>query len=465
MIFSTFEFILIFLPIVLILYTLAKRNGYITAAKGVLVLGSLYFYAYGSGTFFYFYVGSVLFNYLTGYVLSTIHEKQNNVLRKTVLTIGILANVVLLGYYKYADFFIANFNFLTRSDIPFLRIILPIGISFFTFQLIAYLVDSYRGETKDYVFIDYLLFINFFPQLIVGPIVHHKDVVPQFNAMQKEKFNYDLLSFGIFLFFMGCTKKLVLADPLTTLAQKAFDNAQELNLLESWVAGLSYTISYYFDLSGYADMAIGLGAMFGITIPDNFNSPYKANNFAEYWRRWHMTLSKFLGDYIFRSIYKKGGGSKLFYFATFITFLVSGFWHGSGWTFVVWGILNGIFVMLAHYFKRANITFPFLLAWGATFFGVIVTRILFVSSTFSDSYHVLTTMFNPKMFSLSCPYIGMLQPFYIIAGLIITLFFPNSIAIRSKFKPNVKYLLITTFFIVISFLNMNKVGDFLYFQF
>ncbi len=465
MIFSSFQFLFIFLPIVLISTIILKRLGFVNYSKITLILGSLYFYSYGSGKFFPFFIGSVLFNYGTGLILSKWHETKESHYRLFILWIGIIANVILLGYYKYADFMIFNFNILTDSNTPLLNIILPIGISFFTFQLIAYLVDSYRGETKEYSFLNYLLFITFFPQLIVGPIVHHKDVVPQFDAIKKEKFNYEMFSFGLFLFFMGCAKKLVIADPLTTQAQKAFSNAQDLNLIASWISGLSYTVSYYFDLSGYADMAIGLGAMFGIKIPDNFNSPYKARNFAEYWRRWHMTLSKFLGDYIFRNIYSRGDKSGRFYFAIFITFLVSGFWHGAGWTFVVWGVINGLFVIFSHMMSRSSKSLPFPIAWGLTFLGVIITRILFVSDNFKDAFHVITSMFNINLLNMDFTYIGSLQPIYLIIGLSIAFFAPNSIAIRNKFKPNKKYLLYTVILIVISLLNMNKVGDFLYFQF
>lgn len=227
---------------------------------------------------------------------------------KLLLLIGVLANVALLGYYKYTDFFIENYNFITGREVPLKNIVLPIGISFFTFQLIAFLVDSYRGKCDNYDVLEYLLFITFFPQLIVGPIVHHSEVIPQFNSPDNSRLNYENIARGLFLFAIGCSKKILLADVLTTDAQAYFDviTAEEvLSFAETWFHAVEYTISYYFDLSGYADMAIGLGLMFNIVIPHNFNSPYKARNFQDYWRRWHMTLSRFLGDYIFRSVYRK----------------------------------------------------------------------------------------------------------------------------------------------------------------
>ncbi len=466
MIFSSYQFIFVFLPIVLSAYYLFIYYKAINLAKFSLVTCSLYFYAYGSGDFFPFFIGSIIANYLTGVLLNKVYGEKNKAIRKIIFIAGISGNIILLGYYKYMDFFIANVNFFTGKSIPFLHIILPIGISFFTFQLIAYIVDSYRGETEEYTLLNYLLFITFFPQLIVGPIVHHKDVVPQYKNIEASTTNYQNISIGLFLFSIGCAKKILMADPLTEVAQKAFSHAQELNMLECWLSSVSYTLSYYFDLSGYADMAIGLGLMFNVRIPVNFNSPYKARNFSDYWRRWHMTLSKFLGDYVFWNIFKKGDDSKKFYFAVFMTFLISGFWHGAGWTFVVWGILNGIFVIFAHMMKRANKSLPFLLAWFLTFSGIVFTRILFVSDTFKDAFYVIITLFDVSKLQLSGNlYIGNKQPFYIFIGLCITFFLPNSIEIKEKFQPNWKFTLYTIILLSLAMLNMNKVGDFLYFQF
>lgn len=465
MVFSTYKFIFLFFPCVFILFILSVQSDRIVIAKWILVISSLVFYFIGSGSFFPFFIGSIIFNYLIGKCLGFVRHGDRKITSRCLLILGILGNCALLGYYKYTDFFIFNLNFLFSMEIPYKHIVLPIGISFFTFQLIAYLVDSYRGETTEYNMLNYLLFITFFPQLIVGPIVHHKDVVPQYSDRETLIPNYKKISEGIFLFFIGCAKKLMMADPLSEWAQNAFDHAQSLNMYESWNASLSYTLSYYFDLSGYADMAIGLGLIFGITLPINFDSPYKSRNFAEYWRKWHMTLSRFLGDYIFRSVFKKGKGSKNFYFAVFITFLVSGFWHGAGWNFVVWGILNGLFVMAAHFMTRKKWKLPFVLAWFLTFLGIVITRILFVSNSLDDAFYVLATLFDFGTFSFSGKYLPVKGPFYILTGLMIVLFLPNSNQLREKFKPNCKYAIIISCLIVISILNMSNVRGFLYFQF
>lgn len=464
MIFSSIEFIFIFLPITFSMFFLLNRYERVYA-EWWLVLTSLIFYWYGSPSYFFLFCTSIVFNYAFGSLLNILYEKKRYWGSRVILAIGILSNIALLGYYKYTDFFIENINYFTKNDIPLKHIILPIGISFFTFQLIAYLVDSYRGETVGYNFLNYLLFITFFPQLIVGPIVHHKEVIPQFESI-KTNFDYKDISIGIFLFFLGCSKKLLIADSITPLAQVAFDHVSAINMVEAWVAAIGYTVSYYFDLSGYADMAVGLGLMFNIKLPINFNSPYKARNFADYWRRWHITLSRFLGDYVFRTVKKKGGSSFNFYYAIFLTFLISGFWHGAGWTFVVWGVLNGVFVILSHLMDKSRIKLPYILSWILTFSGIVITRVLFVSYNFGDAFTVITTAFDLDKFELSpSDFITYKQLFYITLGLIVALFFPNSNELSAKFKPNIKYAILTIILVLITLYNIDKVGDFLYFQF
>jgi len=466
MIFSTYIFTLVFLPAVLLCYTVLLRQQQTTAAKWMLVLASFGFYAYGSGEHLPLLVISVFFNYGVGRAVASVRAQRGKKAARAVLVLGVIANVALLGYYKYTDFVIANINIFRDTPLPLQHILLPLGISFYTFQLIAYLVDSYRGETQRYSLLNYLLFIAFFPQLLVGPIVHHTDVVSQFDEMKPATQNSAQISVGIFLFAIGCSKKLVFADPLTEWAQRAFNNTASLSMLDAWGASLSYTLSYYFDLSGYADMAIGLALLFGIQLPINFNSPYKARNFADYWNRWHMTLSRFLGDYVFRGVFRTGAGSANFYWAVFVTFLVSGMWHGSGWTFVVWGIVNGLFVIASHMMKRNGLALPSPLAWALTFLGVIGTRILFVSKTFEDASNVFLKGLDFGSLSLTGnQFIGTRQPFYLLVALGIVLLLPNSNEFRKRFRPNLAYALVTSVLLVVSALNMSTVTGFLYFQF
>jgi D-alanyl-lipoteichoic acid acyltransferase DltB (MBOAT superfamily) len=460
MLFNSYEFIFLFLPILFFGYFFLTSKRLIIASKVWLVLGSLFFYSWWNPIYLPLILGSMTFNYLVG-------KSLGHKVTKPMLILGIVGNVALLGYFKYADFFIENYNWVLGADANLLHLALPLAISYFTFQQIAFLVDSYRGETKEYNFLNYSMFITFFPQLLMGPIMHHKEIIPQFQERWKLVIRWENVSLGLFIFAIGLAKKTLLGDPLTDYAQNAFDHAQDLSMIEAWYAAVSYVLSYYFDLSGYADMAIGIGKMFNINIPLNFNSPYKARNFAEYWQRWHMTLSRFLSDYVYKSL----GGNKrvawVMYLNIMITFFVSGFWHGAGWTFVVWGLLNGIFVVMAHMMRKAKFEMNFYIAWGLMFLGVIITRVLFVSDNFSDAWYVTYTMFDISNLRFThMPYADKwFQTPYIIVGLILALFFKNSIEISKDFKPNSIYLSYTVILLTASLFTFSKAKEFLYFQF
>lgn len=470
MIFSTYQFILIFLPITFCGYFILHHLKLNSAAKLWLVLASFYFYAQGSPDFFPFFLGSVVGNYVVGSTLSKLQDGNHRIERGAILTVGVLANCGLLGYYKYTDFFLMNVNRLTGTDFALKHIVLPIGISFFTFQLIAFLVDSFRGETKTYDVVDYLLFITFFPQLIVGPIVHHAEVVPQFENPQNAKINWNNVAMGLFIFSIGCAKKMLVADPLTTDAQEFFAKINDsLPMFQSWFHSIEYTVSYYFDLSGYADMAIGLGCMFNIVIPQNFNSPYKAKDFQEYWQRWHMTLSRFLGTYIFRNVFKKGSKYRNYYVATMVTFLVSGFWHGAGWTFVVWGLVNGFLVCIASYRNRKGKKTPVWLGVPLTFLLAVLTRILFVSITFRDAWQVMKSLVRVSTLHMAEITAFVTENWYnivlTIVGLGICWFLPTTKKLAERFKTNWFYLLYAAVLLIVCICSMDKVVQFLYFQF
>lgn len=475
MIFSTYQFIFLFLPVTFFGYFILNRFRLYSVSKIWLVVASLYFYGQGSPDFFPFFLASITGNYIVGIAMTKMEGNQS-VQRKILLGVGLAGNIGLLGYYKYTDFFIENYNLLTGSDYALKHIVLPIGISFFTFQLIAFLVDSYRGETKQYDIINYLLFITFFPQLIVGPIIHHAEIVPQFEDERNLKLNYDNIARGLFLFAIGCAKKILLADPMTTNAQSFFNSVpDDPGLLLTWFSAIEYTISYYFDLSGYADMAIGLGLMFNIHIPQNFDSPYKARNFQDYWRRWHITLSRFLSTYIFRSVYKRDCKWRNYYIATMATFFVSGFWHGAGWTFIVWGLVNGFFVCTASWMKRKGWSFPAWLAYPLTALGVILARVLFVSNSFTDAWNVYRGMVNfSSLGSGLSEALAAVWNFVkwhkssgliLVIGIIICWFLPSSKKMTEKFKPSVWTALYAGGLMLICVMQMNKVVQFLYFQF
>ena len=460
MLFNSYEFILLFLPITFFVYFYLNSKKQVLSSKIFLVSASLFFYSWWNPIYLPLILGSMIFNFYIG-------ESLGRKSTKKMLTFGIVGNVALLGYFKYTDFFIENFNWALNKDVDLLHLALPLAISYFTFQQIAFLVDSYRGETKEYDFLNYALFITFFPQLLMGPIMHHKEIIPQFQTKWKSFIRWENVSLGLFIFAIGLAKKCLLGDPLTDYAQYAFDNAQKLSLIEAWYASVSYVLSYYFDLSGYADMAIGIGKMFNIDIPKNFNSPYKARNFADYWKRWHITLSRFLSDYIYKSL----GGNKslvwVMYLNIMITFFVSGFWHGAGWNFVVWGLLNGIFVVMAHMMKKANLQMNYYLAWSLMFFGLIITRILFVSNDFGDAWYVTTTLFDISNLRFeNLFYVDFyLQSFYIILALFIALACKNSMEISQNFKPNFKYIFYTMILLTASLFTFSDAKEFLYFQF
>jgi D-alanyl-lipoteichoic acid acyltransferase DltB (MBOAT superfamily) len=460
MLFNSYEFIFVFLPITFFVYFYLNHKRLTKASKSFLVLSSLFFYSWWNISYLPLILGSIAFNFSIGRLLGSRPTKS-------ILTIGVIGNISLLGYFKYTDFFIENYNWALDSNTPLLNLVLPLAISYFTFQQIAFLVDSYRGETREYGLLNYCVFITFFPQLLMGPIVHHKEIIPQFQKNINLKIKWEHVSLGIFIFAIGLAKKTLLGDPLTDFAQNVFDHAEDLSMVEAWYASLSYVLSYYFDLSGYADMAIGIGKMFNINIPINFNSPYKARNFSEYWKRWHMTLSRFLGDYVYKSLGGNQRYSSIVYMNIMITFFVSGFWHGAGWTFVVWGALNGAFVVMAHMMKKAKIRINYYIAWSLMFLGLIITRILFVSDSFSDAWHVAYTLFDITNLRFSdLPYAdGWLQTLYILIGLSLTLFFKNSIEISQNFRPNIKYTTYTVVLLSFSILTFSKAREFLYFQF
>ncbi len=480
MIFSSFSFIFIFLPFVWGGYFCLNKINKRKLAKYFLVASSFVFYAAGSGGFVLIFMLSVAINYAIGSALSFLNKKhadnvdsvENKRMRRSrelqifLLILGILLNVFLLSYYKYTDWFIKNFNLIFKTNFPLPHIALPIGISFFTFQLIAYLVDSYRGLTLNYKFVDYLLFITFFPQLIVGPIVHHAEMVPQFEDTKNLAVNWENVAKGLFVFSIGMAKKILLADPLTANAQSFFEEpAQIVSALCAWYYSIEYTISYYFDLSAYADMAIGVGLLFNIVIPENFDSPYKARNFKDYWQRWHITLSRFLGAYIFRSVYKKESKWRNYYFATMITFLVSGFWHGAGWHFIFWGLVNGALVCVASWMKRKGYSMNAVAAHSLTLIGIVLARIMFVCG-FKQMLLVFKSLVNFSSMDIALghgiTYIKIIQ---LIVSCVIIFAFPTTKRLADNIRFNKKSFAALAAASALSIAFMGRTSVFLYFQF
>ena len=478
MLFNSYEFIFLFLPLTFFIYFYLNHKRLTEASKGFLVFSSLFFYSWWNISYLPLILTSMLFNYVIGNILSkTTDEKtfKNRFPKKSVLVFGIVCNIALLGYFKYADFFIENFNLASDSNINLLNLLLPLAISFFTFQQIAYLVDSYKAETREYDFLNYALFVTFFPQLIAGPIVHHKEMMPQFAKVGNKVKNYKNIALGLFIFSVGLFKKVMIADTFAVWANAGFDAASTLNILEAWATSLSYTFQLYFDFSGYTDMAIGIALLFNIKLPINFNSPYKALNIQDFWRRWHMTLSRFLRDYIFIPL----GGSRKSNYRTYtnlmITFLLGGFWHGAGWTFIFWGFLHGLALSIHKLWQTFGFKIWTWLAWLITFNFVNIAWIFFRAKEWDDAIKVLGSMFgftNAKILEFSkVKYLfsSIGESSYtlpmIIVGFIIVLKFKNSIEYKNIFNTNLIYIIITTLLFLVAFGGINEFSEFLYFNF
>ncbi len=349
MLFNSLEFIFLFLPITLIGFFVIGSLQQYRVAIAWLVSASLFFYSYWNPAYLGLLIFSLLFNYGAGIVLFSRHKS------KLILALCIGVNLGLLGYFKYTNFFIDNINQVFDTSFNVTHIILPLAISFFTFQQIAYLVDAYRNETHEYNFLHYALFVTFFPQLIAGPIVHHKEMLPQFSQRKIYTFNLSYFSAGLTLFTIGLSKKVLLADTIGIYSNKIFAAAEagnNISLIDAWGAAIAYALQLYFDFSGYADMAIGLALMFGIHIAINFNSPYKSVNIIEFWRTWHMTLSRFLRDYLYISLGGNRKGPARRHINILVTMLLGGLWHGAAWNFVIWGGLHGLFLVINHLWRQ-----------------------------------------------------------------------------------------------------------------
>ncbi len=486
MLFNSYEFMLAFLPVTVIIYYFLNRKKLITAATAWLVLASLFFYSWWDIKYLALIIASIIFNFGVGISLRrTGAEKAGRGLRKPVLVSGIIGNIALLGYYKYTNFFITNLNVLTGLEIGMQKIVLPLGISFFTFTQIAYLVDVYNEKAREYDFLRYALFVTFFPHLLAGPIIHHKEMMPQFADLRKRVVNYRNLSLGLYLFFIGLFKKVIIADALAPIATVGFDSMQSLTLIEAWVTSLSYTFQLYFDFSAYTDMALGASWMFNIRLPYNFDSPYKSVNIAGFWRRWHMTLSRFLRDYIYIPLGGNREGDAKTSRNLFLTFLIGGIWHGAGWTFVVWGCLHGVAAVVHRMWMKTGIQVNRVLAWFLTFSFVNIAWVFFRAKKWDDAIKVLSGMFGMSGIKLprSMAKLGIFQGdtiafgdlffksvdrlslIYLIIAFMITLLAKNSNQKGETFKPTRLTAALTITVALYALLNMNKVSEFLYFNF
>lgn len=401
MLFNSFEFIFVFLPVVLLAYFSLNRLNLHQWAKGVLVLASLYFYAFFNTSYLPIIISSILVNY--GVAVGM--RKWDGITKKVLFGIGLLFNLGMLGYFKYTDFMIENVNALFNTNYTLKNILLPLGISFFTFQQLAFVADTYKNKGRLPKFLDYCNFVTFFPQLIAGPIVLPEEMLPQFEDKANRNPRAKNLFDGIFIFSVGLAKKVIIADSIAVFANAGYNlDLPHYTMAEAWLISLSYTFQLYFDFSGYCDMAIGIGKMFNINLPLNFNAPYRATNFQDFWRRWHITLNRFLTQYVYIPL----GGSRRkevrVYFNIGIVFLISGIWHGAGWTFVVWGICHGIGVMIHRIWKKKGYSMPSWLGMFITFFFINILWVLFRADNMHEAWVIISSMFDNHQFYLSQAY-------------------------------------------------------------
>lgn len=473
-----------FLPVSLILYFIFNRIFSKRVGVAWLVLVSLFFYSYWNIKYLPLILVSIIVNYLTGSTLSR-QAADDAPHRRTLLLLGLCFNLGLLGYYKYTDFFIGNLNHL-GTHLVLLHIILPLGISFFTFTQIAYLVDAYRGEVREYSLLNYALFVTFFPHLLAGPIIHHREMMPQFAAEDNKGINYENLSRGLLLLTVGLFKKVIIADAFAVWANYGFDTAASLTLLEAWITSLSYTLQLYFDFSAYTDMAIGSALMFNIRLPINFNSPYKSLSIQEFWRRWHMTLSRFLRDYIYIPLGGNQRGQAAIYRNVIITFLLGGLWHGAAWTFVFWGFLHGLALAINRAWHRLGFKMNKVLAWFITFNFVNIAWVFFRAKSWEDAGKILSGMLGLHGISLPASFGGSLAflsafgvkfgafnmaidlkwAVLVLAGaMLVVLTMQNSMEMEARLRPTPVYALLAATAALAAIFNLSNITQFIYFNF
>jgi alginate O-acetyltransferase complex protein AlgI len=483
MLFNSFIFLFAYLPITLVGYLILNAKNLEISSKIWLTVASLFFYAYWKLAFLPIIVVSILVNYLVGGHLGRISicksqpARSGNAYAKRVLISGVLFNLGLLGYFKYADFFISNISMAFAQSIPLLHIALPLGISYYTFQQIAFLVDSYRGEIEENNLLNYSLFVSFFPQLIMGPIIYYKEMMPQFKDVQNRVLNWNNVYIGFFFIGVGLFKKVVIADTFAVWVTEGYADPASLSFFSAWKASLSYSIQLYFDFSAYTDMAIGVARILNINIPQNFNSPYLSLSIQDFWRRWHITLGRFLRDYIYIPLGGNRKGRLRTYTNLFVTFLIGGIWHGAGWTFVVWGALHGAALCIHRFWNRLGLRMPRGIAWLTTFLFVNAAWVVFRADSIATAGKVLWAMLDisnadlgifDSLNNLEIGMAGLLGYGVIFIYVLQDLFYKNTQTWAIGLKPRMNWTLVTASAFAagtVLMMNQNRYSEFIYFQF
>lgn len=487
LLFNSYIFILLFLPLCIFGYFGLNHLKRYTLAQAFLLGMSLWFYGYFNPWYLLIILGSIVGNYLFTMLMG---KTSHPFWRKAEVTVAVLLNLGILFYYKYFDFFLMNLNRFAHTDFPLRNILLPLGISFFTFQQVSYVVDAYRGEVQQYNFLQYASFVAYFPQLIAGPIVTHDELIPQFMDESKKRFNWDNFARGLYMFALGLGKKVLIADMFGIAANWGFGNVAALDTTNAIFTSLAYTIQIYFDFSGYCDMAIGIGEMMNLELPVNFDSPYKALTIDEFWHRWHKTLTRFFTKYIYIPLGGSRRGTLRTYLNILIVYCASGLWHGANYTFIAWGLLQGILTVLNRIFRdRIKQLHPGF-SWLVTFLLVNFSMTLFRANSVADAITIfkrcLVMEFGPvsenivnafllpeiQLLIRNIPQLAFLefQP-----GLLLTVFYGGALALilgcrnahehMDTFRPTAANALFTAVLLVWCVLSFAGVSTFLYFNF
>ena len=487
MLFNSYIFIFLFLPICILGYFLINKTGKYQLGRAFLLGMSLWFYGYFNPAYLLIIISSVCVNYLFYLWMSRLQQSATPKSCKPVMIFAVAVNLGIIGYFKYMDFFIENVNAVAGTDWPLKHIMLPLGISFFTFQQISFIVDTYRGQVPKYDFLTYACYVTFFPQLVAGPIVTHDELVPQLLDADKKKVDWDNMAKGFYIFAMGLGKKVLIADVFGGAVNWGYGNILTLQSTNAIMVMFAYSIQLYFDFSGYCDMAMGLGKMLNIDLPLNFDSPYKALNLADFWNRWHMTLGRFFTRYVYIPLGGNRRGNLRTYINIFIVFLLSGFWHGAAWTFVIWSVLNGLLVIVTRMFKKGFDAMYPVIGWlicqvyfsiSLVFFRAVRTRDAI--EFFKQIFHLNFTKVDSNiLLAFRTPLLKLLfdgstianfMPFiyaavYYVIALLIIIGCKNAHEKMVAFKPNVRSLLWMVFLIAASVLSFSGISTFLYFNF
>lgn len=420
MLFQSQGFILLFLPAAVLAYYAVANN--LAARQSILILASLFFYGWWDARFIPLLLGQILATWL----LSLWHERSG---RNAALVAGILVNLASLATFKYLDFLIGSAEAISGILLPRAHVVLPIGISFFSFQLISYLIDRMRNDAPIYPLRQFSLFVLLFPHLIAGPIVRHNELVPQFAQDPRRDGMWARISLGLVLFTFGLAKKVLLADRLAEIVDPIFAKAVHapLNFGEAWSGTLAFTFQLFCDFSAYTEMAIGIALMFGLLLPENFRRPYLASSLRDFWRRWHITLSNFIRDYLYIPLGGSRAGTVRYILATLGAMGICGLWHGAGWTYVAWGLWHGFGLIVCRGWQSLKRPLPWIAGWAITMLFVVVSWVLFRAADFGTAASILSSLFAGYGFGGH-----IVNPGLIVIAAAASLFLPSAYEIKES---------------------------------